>query len=246
MAVTGLCGHRNLCRLDLRLIPARELFAGTTGKVSVVIKNHNRRLPVFLLHVHLADARVLVPAIAPLASVHVDLPLRPARRGLQPLPAVRLSSCFPVNFFIRTWQPDLHQSVLVFPRPLAAFMPAGKDSRRALAAQQLAWPGGDGDLRNITDYQPGDSLKTIHWKLSARHQELKTRQLNRQAGDTLIFDLHQFEGSLEERLGRCAFMINHCIAARRAVGLRLGKKFIAPQTGRGQQLRLLKELALYD
>jgi uncharacterized protein (DUF58 family) len=70
--------------------------------------------------------------------------------------------------------------------------------------------------------------------------------LNRQAGDALIFDLHQFEGSLEERLGRCAFLINRCIAAQRAVGLRLGKKYIAPQTGRAQQLRLLKELALYD
>ncbi|MFO7578520.1 MAG: DUF58 domain-containing protein [Pelovirga sp.] len=246
MAVTGLCGHRNLCRLHLRLIPARELFAGTTGKVTVVIKNHNRRLPVFLLRVHLADAQVLVPAIPPMASVHVDLPLRPVRRGYQPLPAIRLSSCFPVNFFVRTWQPGVQQSVLVFPRPLAAVMPAGKDSLRALAALQLAWPGGDGDLRNIANYQRGDSLKAIHWKLSARHQELKTRQLNRQAGDALIFDLHQFTGSLEERLGRCTYLINRCIGAQRAVGLRLGRTYIAPQTGRRQQLRLLKELALYD
>lgn len=245
MAVTGLCGHRNVSRLELRLLPSQDLFAGKQGAVRIRITSQ-RYLPSYLLDVRMDDSHVLVPVIAGGASEEVELPLTMPVRGLRPAPVVHVSSCFPVNFFVRFFRFDPQQSVLVFPRPVATEMPTQHAPFLAAAAYQTTTPGGDGDLRSIEDYRAGDPPKSIHWKLSARHQELKTKQMSRQAEETKILDLEQFDGPLEERLGRCAYLVNRCFRQNCAVGLNIAGRSIAPRGGRVQRLRLLKELALYE
>lgn len=246
MTITGFCGHRNLSRLEVKLLPARDLFAGLPGRISIRVTNRQRYLPVYLLRISVAGSHLLLAALDADGSAVVELPLQLPKRGLQPAPEIQVSSCFPVNFFVRFRQFDLDRSLLVFPHPLAAPFSVHSDSLRATSALQTGVPGGDGDLRSIETYRPGDPPKAIHWKLSARHQELKTKQLNRQAGTTVILDPEQLSGSLEERLSRCTYLINRCFRQNYAVGLRVGKKQISPAMGRGHQLRLLKELALYE
>ncbi|MFO7766396.1 MAG: DUF58 domain-containing protein [Pelovirga sp.] len=227
------------------MLPAQDLFAGQQGTVRVRISNQGT-LPSYLLHVSIDDASMLVPAIVAGTSEEVRLPLMMPERGLRPAPAVHLSSCFPVNFFVRYYQFDLSQLLLVFPRPIVTAMPSQETSFLAAAGKQTVTPGGDGDLRSIEDYRAGDPPKTIHWKLSARHQELKTKQMSRQAEETRLLDLEHFDGSVEERLGRCAYLVNHCFRQNCAVGLHIAGRTITPRAGRGQRLRLLKELALYE
>lgn len=246
MAVTGFCGHRNLHRIELRLLPSTELFALTPGTLRVRITNRQRYIPVYLLEISIAAHKVLVPAIAAGGSEVVEIPLTMARRGKHPTPPLHIASCFPVNFFVRSYQYHPSQTLLIFPRPLATLLPAQQDARRSASELQIPLPGGDGDLRSIEDYRPGDSSRAIHWKLSARHDNLKTKQLNRQAAVTRMIDPQQFDGPLEERLGRCAYLVNRCFHQQCAVGLVIGAKRFAPAVGRTHQLRLLKELALYE
>lgn len=227
------------------MLPSHDLFAGTPGAVRVRITSQ-RYLPTYLLDVRIDDAGILLPAIAPGASEVVALPLTMPVRGRCPAPAVHITSCFPVNFFVRSCRFDLQQSLLVFPRPIATPMPAQETPSLASDEHQTTTPGGDGDLRSIENYRAGDPPKSIHWKLSARHQELKTKQMNRQAAETRMFDPELFDGALEERLGRCAYLINRCFSQNCAVGLTVSGRRIAPRSGRVQRLRLLKELALYE
>jgi uncharacterized protein (DUF58 family) len=246
MAVTGLCGHRNLHCIELRLLPCADLFAATPGTLRVRISNRQRYIPVYLLEISIADHKMLVPALAAGGSEVVEIPLTMPRRGRHQAPPLHISSCFPVNFFVRSYQYHPLQTLLVFPRPLATPLPVLQDARRSASDLQIAMPGGDGDLRSIEDYRPGDPPRAIHWKLSARHDSLKTRQLNRQASVTRMIDPQQFDGPLEERLGRCAYLVNRCFHQHCAVGLVIGAKRFAPALGRSHQLRLLKELALYE
>lgn len=246
MAVTGLCGHRNLHRIELRLLPSADLFAATPGTLRVRISNRQRYIPVYLLEISIAEHKILVPAIAAAGSEVVDIPLTMPRRGMHPAPPLHIASCFPVNFFVRSCRYHPSRTLLVFPRPLASPLPVQQDGRRSASEQQIAMPGGDGDLRSIEDYRPGDSPRAIHWKLSARHDNLKTKQLNRQAAVTRMIDPQQFDGPLEERLGRCAYLVNRCFHQQCAVGLVIGAKRFAPAAGRTHRLRLLKELALYE
>lgn len=245
MAVTGWCGHSNLTHLELQLLPSHDFFAATPGSVRVKITNQ-RRLPTYLLNVRIDKIGVVVPALAAGENEVVQLPLMMPRRGFCPVPVVHLSSCFPVNFFVRSWRIDSQQSLLVYPRPLATSMPLQETPFSAPAEQQTVMPGGEGDLRSIEDYRAGDPPKSIHWKLSARHQELKTKQMNRQAEEVRILDPERLDGTLEERLSRCTYLINRCFNDNHAVGLMLAGRYIAPRSGRKQRLRLLKELALYE
>jgi uncharacterized protein (DUF58 family) len=246
MAVTGLCGHLNLHRLELRLLPSDDLFAATPGTLRIRINNRQRYIPVYLLEIRIAKNKVVIPAIAAGCSEVVDIPLTMQRRGMYPAPGIDVSSCFPVNFFVRSYQYDPSRTLLVYPRPLATSMPAYQDARRTANEEQITRPGGDGDLHSIEDYRPGDSPRAIHWKLSARHDVLKTKLLNRQAEVTRIIDPEQFDGPLEERLGRCVHLVNRCFHQQCPVGLVIGARRIAPALGRSHQLRLLKELALYE
>ncbi len=227
------------------MLPSHDLFAGTPGAVRVRITSH-RYLPTYLLHVRMDATDVLVPAIAAGANEEVALSLTMPQRGLCPAPSIHVSSCFPVNFFVRSCRFDLQQSLLVFPRPIATQLPAQETPSLGSAEHQVARSGGEGDLRSIENYRAGDPPKSIHWKLSARHQELKTKQMNHQAEETRILDPELFDGSLEERLGRCAYLINRCFSQNCAVGLNIAGRHIAPRSGRIQRLRLLKELALYE
>lgn len=246
MAVTGFCGHRNLYRIELHLLPSADLFAATPGTLRVRIRNRQRYIPVYLLEIRIADHQVLVPFIAAGDSEEVEIPVTMLSRGKHPAPTFHMSSCFPVNFFVRSCQYHPSRILLVYPRPLVTPFPAQHDVRRIAPDLQVAMAGGDGDLRSIEDYRPGDPPRAIHWKLSARHDTLKTKQLNRQAAKTMMLDPTQFDGLLEERLGRCAYLVNRCIHQHCAVGLVIGTRRFAPAMGRVHQLRLLKELALYE
>lgn len=246
MAVTGFCGQRNLHRLELQLLPCADLFAATPGTLRIRIRNRQRTIPAYLLEISIADHKVLVPELAANSSEEIEIPVTMPSRGKHPAPFFQISSCFPVNFFVRSGQYRPTQTLLVFPRPLATPLPVQHDVRRIASDLQVAVAGGDGDLRSIEDYRPGDPPRAIHWKLSARHDNLKTKQLNRQAAKTMVLDPEQFDGLLEERLGRCAYLVNRCIHQHCPVGLVIGSRRFAPAVGRGHQLRLLKELALYE
>lgn len=246
MAVTGVCGHRNLTGLRFRVLPAAEMFARSPGAVRIQVKNQHPYLARFLLTLTLAESRCRLPAIAAGATEVVAMAVIYPRRGWQQLPPLSVESGFPVNFFLRSCRFKLDRQVLVYPAPLPATWPPADAGHQQTDAVHRSVRGGDGDLRNVDAYQPGDPLKAIHWKLSARHQELKTRRFLQQTSPSVILDPESFSGELEERLGYCAFLINQFSAAGHPVGLRLRNRQILPGTGRRHRLRLLGELALYD
>jgi|GEM_PF-5743496 len=49
------------------------------------------------------------------------------------------------------------------------------------------------EFRSIREYRPGDSLKRIHWGLTARHQQLMVRQYQHLVGEAwgILLDLHE-------------------------------------------------------
>jgi uncharacterized protein (DUF58 family) len=103
-----------------------------------------------------------------------------------------------------------------------------------------------GDIRRIVGYRGGDPLKLIHWKLSARHEELQIKELSAGTADPVILHLDEMPGGdIETRLCCSVFLINRYQRENRPVGLRLGGRLIPPDLSPSHRLRMLKELALY-
>lgn len=246
MAISGLLGQQNLQRLHLKVLPLDDLFAGLPGRVTLELENRRRWLPTFLIRVDAGDGTSLFPLVAPGSRARNPLSLTFSRRGRQSLPDIWISSCFPINFFVRSRKLQLQTELLVFPQPLPCTNPPNGEGHNRFQQQELQQAGNDGELRSVDTYQAGDPLKAIHWKLSARTDEYKVKRLNRLGAPALMLDIDDFSGPLEQRLGQCTFLVDRLSARQQAVGLQLGELRIPPGGGRRQRLKLLTELALYD
>lgn len=247
MAVSGLLGQQNLKQLMVDLRPPEEMYAGHPTLLRVRVRNQRRYLPGFLLQLNLGGDNALLPVVEAGGERGVSLPLTPVGRGYQSLPHLWVSSRFPINFFIRSRRLPDSPRFLVFPAPRQASLPVHEGPGRSDTSTDIPQPGLTGELQSITDYRGLEPLKDIHWKLSARHDDLKVKRFSRQQRQPVLLDPRQVTGrDLDERLGRCCFLINQMIANQQPVGLQLVDRTILPDVGKTHRLRLLQELALYD
>ena len=114
-------------------------------------------------------------------------------------------------------------------------------------AQQNWQRGFEGDINRISDYQGGEPLKSIHWKLTARHDRLKVKELSAATRKPIILDLAGLPGSdLEQRLRHASYLVTRWLRDGWPVGLKAGGLELPPGSGQRHKLLLLKALALYD
>ncbi len=246
MAVSGVLGKWNLSRFDVRLIPSDEIYDGLPTLLGIELINQRRRLPIFLMETVLGEKTALFPLVDPGRSQRKNLEMTFQGRGRQQLPQVMVRSRFPINFFIRHKTLTMDQTLTVFPRPRPCAGLEYPDPGGERGAQQSWSRGQDGDISRISNYQGGEPLKLIHWKLSARHDALKVKELSAATRAPVILDLAQLPGSnLEQRIGAAVYLVTRMLREGRPVGLRAGQTELAAAMGRQHKLQLLEALATH-
>jgi uncharacterized protein (DUF58 family) len=163
-----------------RWIRPSVLTAGDVGRVEVLVEQIGRGgSPSFELIEPVGQTRTARMAVAPLsadAEVSAGYRIPTERRGvltIGPLTAVR-------HDVLGLARSDAEvagtEEVLVAPRAHLLDMPSlghGVLGRHLLALAQRLGPG---DFHSLRDYVEGDEPRTIHWRASARSEELKVRQ----------------------------------------------------------------------
>jgi len=246
MAVSGLLGRWNLAGLALRCVPPQEVYDGVPTLLGIELTNRRRRLPACLLEVALGGESVLFPLVESGTMQRKMMPATLSGRGFQFLPTLEVRSRFPINFFIRRMTLAVAEPVLVFPAPCACAEAVQSDPAGTRDTTPSWQRGADGEISRIGEYRGGEPLKRIHWKLSARHDQLKVKELSAPASAPVVIDLAALPGAgLEERLRCACWLIGKLLRAGRPVGLRAGSTEITPACSRAHKLRLLKVLALY-
>lgn len=248
MAATGFAGKKNIEGYHLELDAPDEVYTGIATLLTLRITNPRRFFPAWLLRVELDDAAALLPFIPGRATGSVLLPYCPPRRGHNRIERLRISSPFPVAFFVRSHIFALAGDIIAFPAPRS--LPylcrvAGKEVRRP--GHSSAERGNQGVIAGIYDYTGAEPLKRIHWRLSARHDALKVKELESDASEPVIIVVEELPGAnREERLSGAAWLIDRTLRRGRPVGLQLGQSLLAPASGRDHKLKLLRALALAD
>jgi uncharacterized protein (DUF58 family) len=246
MSVTGLAGMLNLKGLTPELLPPDEIFAGSSTPFRLRLHNEKQHLPSFLIRVECENgAGVTLPVIARASVAETSVALTFTRRGVTPVGTIRISSPFPVNFFTRFWTFRIDEQFVVYPRLVPGVAGGnGAEVRRNGNAIRRDH-GQDGELERIAGYSGREPLRVIHWKLSARGDDLLVKEFGSQSSPPLVIDLDQLAGAtLEERISRAAWLVR-CWVLRRPVGLLCGTTMIPPASGRVQSRLLLRELALH-
>ena len=163
-----------------RWIRPAVLTAGDVGRVEVLVQHVGRsRSPSFELIEPVGAHRTARMGVAPLApgtEVSAGYRIPTERRGVLavgPLTAVRHDV---LGLARSTGDLGGVEEVLVSPRAHLLDVPLlgqGVLGRHLLALAQRLGPG---DFHSLRDYVDGDEPRTIHWRASARSEQLKVRQ----------------------------------------------------------------------
>ncbi|HEU4855961.1 MAG TPA: DUF58 domain-containing protein [Rhodanobacteraceae bacterium] len=194
LACSMLLTWRELHDLTLRSLHADHGFCDARLPLHLAFADDGRNRP----GLHIALDEIQQPCPLRRGTSRTTLTVPTERRGWMALPRMRLSSTLPFGMF-RAWSwitPDQH--VLVYPRALHDTPPRARhDNPNERSA------GGD-EFAGLRDYHPGDPIRHVAWKASARHEHLLVRQFDHAApGQPLRFDWNALSGvDRETRIAR--------------------------------------------
>lgn len=236
---------RNLAGLELVTMRVEPVFAGEEARFCFEVESSARRTRPDL---ELGQDKGPVNALdyQPLAQNRLCVQVRAQRRGWLAPGRIRLASRYPLGIF-RAWTYlETSSRALVWPAPLP--WPV----RRAESPGSADWSGlgqrhPDGDeFHGLRPYQPGDSLRHIHWRSLARADVLVSMEYERPPGQKLWLSLDEAPGpGLETRLGQLCHAVLQALEEQQPFGLRLGAMSIEPGMGDGHRMQVLQALALY-
>lgn len=236
---------RNLAGLELVIQRVEPVFAGEEARFCFALESPSARPRPDL---ELGQLRGPVSAIdwQPLAENRLCVQVAAQKRGWLNPGRLRLSSRYPLGIF-RAWTYlETPAQALVWPAPLA--WPV----RRAECLGSAQWSGlgqrhPDGDeFHGLRSYQPGDSLRHIHWRSLAKTDALVSMEYEKPPGQKLRLSLDETPGpGLEARLGQLCYAALQLLEEQQPFGVHLGAVTIEPDMGDGHRMQVLRELALY-
>jgi uncharacterized protein (DUF58 family) len=246
MTVSGILGWLNIRGLQMHVELPDEIYAGMATLATVRIFNAKRLFPSFLLAAKVLGKTVTTYILKGGAGETGSFVHTFPARGVHTIPSAEICSQFPINFFVRCRRAGVGLEFPVFPAPIPCFgsSRSAKPLRHGDASTFLK--GNDGEFSRVADYTGYEPMKLIHWRLSAKFEELKVKEMGAQSGEPLIIDIDLLPGrDLEENISMACFLINRMTGANRPVGLKLRERSFSPALSRQHRLHLLTELALY-
>ena len=199
LMITLVALNAVLCRAHARRVraavePSPPIYAGEDATVRLTATNTGTAPATASVEYRAADEPTawLVNRLAPGVAAVCEGQWRSITRGRQRAAAV-VSSGFPLGLCRYEHRDEALTDVVVLPPPGEA----DPDGLRRWVAAQV---GGDGrarkvlrrvttdqaDVRGVRPYRPGDSIRTIHWRSSARRAELMVREYDAAPSPELV------------------------------------------------------------
>jgi uncharacterized protein (DUF58 family) len=240
--------HNSLRGLTLHARPPAPVFAGERATLELVVTNpgsarHGVGFGAYAAGERMQLAFAEIPAAG---QSQVTVGLKTHRRGLQPLPLLRIESRFPFGLFRAwsLWRPA--GQLCVYPRPEqpAAALPAAGPVAGGPVPARSAVQGGEFD--GLRPWRRGDSLRQVAWKKVARTGELVSREGREAARRELWLDWsHTRQPDPESRLSRLAAWVLAAEQQGLAYGLRLPGRDLPPSDGAAHRHAALLALATW-
>lgn len=242
MLLSGILSYINLKGIKVRLVPPQEVYALRDVPFKVFASREGR-FPSFMVEVINEWDRVLFPYIRR-KEVGKELKFHFQKRGIVEGIKLTVSSEFPLGMFMRFYDIHTPLKILVFPKPIPTKEFLNKGFKNKEGFQESFITFGYEELKEIKDYR-GEPMKLIHWKISAKTDSLKVKDMSSLERGTVILSIDSVSGDVETKLSKLTYLVNELMGKGYAVGIDLGKEKIPPGKGEKHRLKILKALALY-
>ena len=266
--VSGVMGNLLLRRLEVARMVGDHAVVGQPAEVHYRLLNNKKIWPSCAIRV--TEARFsgklrTVPEgyclhLGPRHNTLVLTHLISETRGELELRELRVCCSFPFGFVNRAIHYLSPHKIIVYPRigflnqqllaRTRTFSTTGTITSQAR--------GGADEFFGLREYQPGDSIRSIHWRSSARTGRMVVREMTSDTPPTMIVvldirpwaDVSDGRMQSERAIELAASLICHGIQDNFAVGLLIaGSPVAAPRaisSGRTHRDQLLEALALIN
>ncbi|MEZ4317032.1 MAG: DUF58 domain-containing protein [Myxococcota bacterium] len=245
LAVDLVGGRWNLGGLQVGWRLPEELFAGQACRGAFVVTNRRRRGAAHRIALGDGFATASVSELGPGDEAVAWAWWRLPRRGPFAFRGVQLRSTWPLGLFAHSCELAEEAHGVVYPRPLAGrFRDAGDREGDARSDDRRDQTG---DFRELRPYRPGDRIRSIHWRTSARVGQPMVVVRGGERTDAVLVVVRA-DAEVEEELGRATGAVLDATSRGQAVGLVLpgDDALQRPSVGTRWRRQLLDALALYD
>ena len=240
--LTSLLAYRNLVGMSVNSIHADPVFAGEQARFRIYLNNPEAR-PRLAVQ---ARSRKSIDTgdVGPHQTTALVLEQSTLKRGWALMEPFNIENQYPLGLF-RAW------SVLI-PQARCLVYPAEADNPPPLPRTGRGDDGiadaGDGEqFHGLREYQPGDPLRRVAWRASARHGKLYSRVMETPREEACELNWYLMGNrSVEEKLSiMCAWILR---AERQQIPYSLELPTEALPAGLGEEHRdaCLRILALYQ
>jgi uncharacterized protein (DUF58 family) len=176
-----------------------SILQGETAELSISVENPGTvSLRMLELEVPMpgaigdaANARALLVKLEPGATEHLHLRTPRLIRGCHTLGPITVSTGFPLGVATRSLTvPGSERTLWVYPRLFSVeFVPVAGEQFQQMGEAISPRTGGGEDFAGVREYRHGDSRRSIHWRASARHNELVVKEFMRTVATTITIAL---------------------------------------------------------
>jgi uncharacterized protein (DUF58 family) len=253
------------CRIEVyRLSMTREaphaVHRGEAFAMTVIMANRKRLLPALSLRVEPSvasdRARLFVLVLPAGNAVTLRVSDTIAKRGVHPLPDIRVASGFPFGLIEASAVLSDNREILVYPR-ITPLRILGFESSAGHGDVRQSVKSDGSEYFSLRDYVPGDDLRRIAWRASARLGNLIVKELEHEAVRfvTIVFDARydavaadgQFQPDeddpFEQTVELGASLAVTLLQRQYSVAIVSNDRVLLEGEGAGQSLRILEFFA---
>jgi uncharacterized protein (DUF58 family) len=259
LALNGVLTVLTLRRLRFERTLPEGISAGDLLIAEIGVSNPRRRLGSWAVLVEdrirkidsrdnlNVTARALFPYVAAGGTDRVAYRCRLAQRGRYRFGPLRVITRFPFGLTSRKTVVDVRETITVVPR-LGKLSPQwcrSDNSTRQVGSQRSRHRQGlmEGEYHGLRDWRSGDSRSWIHWRTTAKRDQLTVRQFERHENQdlSLLLDLWHDDPASSLALERVELAVSF-VATIVAEQCRRGSSRLQVGTA-GREVRLVKGFA---
>ncbi len=224
---TTMLAFLNIAKIELDIDAPKTTHAQKVTFLTLKLRKKSSWFPSFLLtlsplpqkNLRLPHLPLICNQLLSSAHAKASLKVKFLFRGQANLPTIKIQSLFPLGFAVLSKRFSFDRKIKVYPQvvqlPQNLIGQLGLENKVSHFGQRQKSLSGEGDVSFLREYRPGESMKRIHWRTSARFGKLtlieqeipKKRRLHIILDTFFPLKDHQAKIRLEQSLSLCASFI---------------------------------------